>query len=131
MDPISFVASLLALCDAVGQISRTVRAVHSGLRNADQEIDQAVQQVGNIQLVLGRLANLKASVDRAEVADIIKSLRALVTEIEATFPLDTKLSPFRKRVRWALKDKAIFNKLMSQLDTTRNLLNFALQVERL
>jgi hypothetical protein len=128
MDPISFVASLLALCGAVGQISRAVSAVHSGLRNADQEIDQAVQQVGVIQLVL---ADLKAGVNRVEVADIIESLRALVAEIEAAFPLDAKLSPLGRRVRWTLKDKAIFNKLVSRLDTTWNLLNIVLQVERL
>jgi hypothetical protein len=131
MDPISFVASLLALCGAVGQISRAVSAVHSGLWNADQEIDQAVKQVGVIQQVLGQLADLKASVNRAEVADIIESLRALVAEIEAAFPLDAKLSPLGRRVRWALKDKAVFNKLVSRLDTTWNLLNIVLQVERL
>jgi hypothetical protein len=140
MDPISFIASLLALSGAVGQISKAVRAVHSGLRNADEEVDQAVQQVGVIRLVVGRLVELKASfkrdghsssLDRAEVADIIKALLDVVADIEAAFPLDTTLTPFRRRLRWVRKDKAIVDKLISRLDAAWNILNIVLQVERL
>jgi hypothetical protein len=141
MDPISFIASLLALCGAVGQISKAVRAVHSGLQNADEEVDQAVQQIGVIRLVVGRLADLNASfkkdghhssnLDRAEVTEIIEALRGVVADIEAAFPLDTLLTPFRRRLRWVRKDKAIVDKLMSRLDAAWNTLNIVLQVERL
>ena len=135
MDPISFTASLLALFSAVGQISKAVTAVSSGLRNADEEADEAVKQVGIIRLVVGQLVDLKASdghsssLDRTEVAEIIEALCGVVADIEAAFPLDAPTMPFRRRLRWLRKDKAIVHKLLSRLDAALNLLNIVLQAE--
>jgi hypothetical protein len=88
MDPLSITVAITALCGAMVQVGIATEAAASGWKNAENEIDQAIEQRRTMQELLLYMRTLKAQADCDDDVDpdvlgfleALEPLRALIDE---------------------------------------------------
>lgn len=129
----SLTASLLALFAAVKKIGKTVDKFHSGIKDAEREVQQALNQLSTIRRVVEGLEVLRDSPGpHAEeiapsIPDLVTATKSLLFEIERAFPKNISAVNFRKKIQWAIEHRQVIAKLSAHIQRVEPLLSLTFQ----
>ena len=156
MDPFSIAASTVGLLDCVTRLSKAVSRFKDDYKLADADLDIARQHAlllkeeiraleskkGSYHSTPHKSAQGRESFDRTtdsghlvpedtSFANAMSTACELLSTIEASFPLRSEPYTWRRKVRWAMKDKQVLLQIKEQLQSAEITLQGIVAMEQL
>ena len=156
MDPFSIAAGTVGLLDCVTRLSNAVSRFKDDYKLADADLDIARQHAlllkeeiraleskkGSYHPPLHKSAEGRDGFDRTAESDhlvledtsfakAISTACELLSTIEASFPLRSEPHTWRRKLRWAIKDKQVLLQVKEQLQSAESTLHGIVAIEQL
>ncbi|KAJ5175412.1 ankyrin [Penicillium canariense] len=156
MDPLSAVASVANVADAVAKLSSAIAQFRQDYKLADEELDIARSHALLVKQEIEALEFRKPwkntprhkatpgldgfdalaettplSMDETSFTTAMSTARGLLSDIESAFPLRSEPHTWRSKVRWAIKDKKLLARLKERLQSTESTLQGIVSMEQL
>ena len=156
MDPFSTVAAVVSIFDTVTRLSSAISRFRNDYKLADADLDLARQHALLLKEEIRALESRKASyhppahmttkeqdaldcltesthldLEEASFAKAILTACELLSTIEVSFPLRSEPHTWKSKVRWAMKDKQILQKLKERLKSAESTLQGIVAMEQL
>ena len=156
MDPLSLTMAVVGISGAISTLYTTVSQFKDDCKLADEDLDVARSHAILLQEEIrglesrrlpvhaqpgkrakersgcnndgwtGHLAMEEASFEKA-----LSTARNLLCDIEMSFALRSEPHTWRSKVRWAIKDKQVFARLMERLQRAESTLQGIVSIEQL
>ncbi|KAI1421583.1 ankyrin repeat-containing domain protein [Xylaria sp. FL1777] len=157
MDPLSITAGVVGLLDSVSKLSSAILKFKQDYKLADEDLNIARNHALLLNEEIRRLEERNSSsfspprktaklhnddlgqasdnghlvMDDAAFEKAMLTARELLRDIEASFPLRSDPHTWRRKVRWAMKDKQSFAHLKERLQSTESTLQGIVMMEQL
>lgn len=148
MDPISATAGIVGLLEVVTKLSSSVYRIKQDYKSADEDLDIAQKQVALLREEIHLLESRNASFTRIEKSNgqtspgstidkgegsftkALATARELLISIEDSSPLSTEPNNWKRRFKWAMNDKQLFNEFKERLKAAEGTLRAIVAVEQ-
>ena len=154
MDPFSIVTGTVGLLDCVTRLSNAISRFKDDYKLADADLDIARQHALLLKEEIRALESKKDShhspphksaegqdrfdrdagsshLEDASFAKAMSTACELLSTIEASFPLRSEPHTWRRKVRWAMKDKQVLLQVNKQLQSAESTLQGIVTMEQL
>ena len=156
MDPLSITMAVMGISSAISKLSTTVSHFMHDCKLADEDLNVArnhaillqeeikgleskrpsVYSLPDKRATGRRIANKAAwsgnfAIEEASFEKALSTARDLLCYIEASFALRSEPHTWRSKVRWAIKDKQDFARLMDRLQRAESTLQGIVSMEQL
>lgn len=138
MEPIGGIASVMALGGTAITVAKAGIKLARIIQDAPKDLQSIFAKVHLIQLHIDQLTQIGTSLDRDDdqllsiqfrqtVQSALESTTQLLNKILEALPSNSLIEP-RSRIKWALLDRRIIDKLTSQLPCVQQELGLAVQI---
>ncbi|KAJ5389255.1 ankyrin [Penicillium cataractarum] len=156
MEPLSAVASVANVADAVVKLSSAISQFRQDYKLADEELDIARNHALLLKEEIAALESRSSwnytpprkstkglsdfdpaaetsplGIDESSFARAMSTARGLLSDIESAFPLRSEPHTWRSKVRWAIKDKKVLARLKERLQSAESTLQGIISMEQL
>ncbi|KAI1323574.1 ankyrin repeat-containing domain protein [Xylariaceae sp. FL0255] len=142
MDPLSVTTNVVGLPDAVTKLkdldlarshALLLRQEIAGLEAISHSKFVPIRKVARVHDDSEKQSQIGSSLEMDNVVfeTAMKTGRTLLSDLEASFPLQSEPLTWKNKVRWAIKDKRTLEKLQERLKSTESTLQGIVSMEQL